>query len=246
MNVRNKLPPEQMLALLEAAIRDAPLFVYQEKLSDSDVRWLGRADALLEASGAMAALISFRAARQSLGTYTHSRDNLLIPLHDAYSRIELLVPTALQGAFIPGGDTWNGYAAIVKIMQTECDDLLIVDPYLTSVIYIDLAPHAAARKGVRCIAARRTENHPALLASANKWSTDPISTSHPVEVRYAPSSALHDRLIIVDEKEVWLVSQSLKDIAKRSPASVSRADGELAAMKVQHYNDLWKQSVPLV
>lgn len=243
---RKPLPPEQLIALLEAAIRDAPPFVYQEELTDSDIRWLGRADALLEASGAIPALVSFRTARQSLGGYGHSRNQLLIPLHDAYSKLELLVPAALQGAFIPGGDTWNGYAAIVKIMQIECDDLLVVDPYLNSVIYTDLAPHSAAKKGVRCIAARRTENHPALVASANKWSTDPISASHPVEVRYAPSSTLHDRLIIVDGKDVWLVSQSLKDIARRSPASVSRADGELAAMKVQHYNDLWNQSGPLV
>ena len=126
---RKPLPPEQLIALLEAAIRDAPPFVYQEKLTDSDIRWLGRADALLEASGAITALVNFRAARQSLGHYRHSRNQLLIPLHDAYSKMELLVPAALQGAFIPGGDTWNGYAAIVKIMQIECDDLLVVDPY---------------------------------------------------------------------------------------------------------------------
>lgn len=238
-------PPEQLIGLLEAAIRDAPPLVYQEKLTDSDIRWLGRADALLEASGCLSALVSFRTARQSLGGYSHSRDNLLIPLHDAYSRMELLVPTSLQGAFIPGGSTWNGYAALVKIFQTECDDLLVVDPYLNSAIYTDLAPHSVAKKGVRCIAARRSENHLALVASANKWSSDPISTDHAVEVRYAASGALHDRLIIVDGKEVWLVSQSLKDIAKRSPASVSRADGELAAMKVQHYNEVWDQSGPL-
>lgn len=87
-------PPEQLLALLEAVIRDAPAFPYQEKLSDPDIRWLGKADALLEASGAVPALISLRTARQSLGGYTHSRDNLLIPLHDAYSRIELMAPAA--------------------------------------------------------------------------------------------------------------------------------------------------------
>jgi hypothetical protein len=244
--IRNKTPPpEQLLALLEAAIREAPPFVYQEELTDSDMRWLGRADALLEASGGVPALVSFRTARHSLGGYNHSREKLLIPLHDAYSRMELFVPAALQGAFIPGGDTWNGYAAIVKIMQLECDDLLVVDPYLNSVIYTDLAPHTVAKKGVRCITSRRTENHAALFASSKKWLSDPISANRPVEVRYAPSSTLHDRLIIVDEKQVWLVSQSLKDIAKRSPASVSRADGELAEMKVRHYNDLWLKSISI-
>jgi hypothetical protein len=159
--------------------------------------------------------------------------------------MELLVPAALQGVFIPGGDTWDGYAAIVKIMQLECDDLLIVDPYLNSVIYTDLAPHSVAKKGVRCIASKRNENHAGLLASSNRWLADPISANRPVPVRYAPSATLHDRLIIVDGEQVWLVSQSPKDIAKRSPASVSRADGELAEMKVLHYSDLWSQSSPI-
>ncbi|WP_144062048.1 hypothetical protein [Sphingomonas sp. MM-1] len=242
---RKSPPPEQLLALLEATIRDAPQFTYQEDLANNDRAWLGRADALIEASGAIPALVSFRTAREALGSYSHSRDKLLIPLHDAYSRVELSAPAALKGAFIPGGDTWNGYAALVSIMQTECDDLLIVDPYLNSVIYTDLAPHSAARKIVRCLAAKRPEYHPGLLAAAGKWEGDNISKSHPVEVRYAPQGSLHDRLIILDGKVVWLISQSLKDIAKKSPASVSRAEAELGTLKVQHYNDLWDKSDPL-
>ncbi len=63
-------PPEQLLALLEAAIRDAPPFVYQASLTDVDRKWLGRADALIEASGAMLALVAFRVARDSLGSLT--------------------------------------------------------------------------------------------------------------------------------------------------------------------------------
>ena len=159
--------------------------------------------------------------------------------------MELLVPAA-QGAFIAGGDTWNGYAAIVKIIQRECNDLLIVDPYLNSVIYTDLAPHTAAGQGMRCLAAERPENHLGLIASAKKWEVDAISKSHIVQVRYAPATSLHDRLIIVDGLEVWLVSQSLKDIAKRSPASVTRAEATLGAMKVHHYNHLWNQSAAII
>lgn len=238
-------PAEQLLALLEAAIRDAPPLIYQQPLTSADMGWLGRADALIEASGAIPALIGFRTARSALGTISHDRDNLLIPLYDAYSRVELMVPAASKGAFIPGGDTWNGYAALVRVMQTECDDLLIVDPYLSFAIFTELAPHSAARKTVRCLTAKRPEYHLGLLAAAGKWAGDEISKSHPVEVRYAPPGSLHDRLIIIDNKAVWLVSQSLKDIAKKSSASVSRAESELGALKALHYDDLWGRSDPL-
>lgn len=243
--LNQKPPPEQLLALLAAAIRDAPTFRYGEPLSALDIRWLGKADALLEASGAISALISFRSARNAIGGYTHSHDNLIIPLHDAYSRLELLVPAAMQGAFIAGGDTWNGYAALVKLFQRECDDLLVVDPYLNSVIYTDLAPHSVASKGIRCLAIKRAENHPGLVASATKWAGDAVSREHPAQVRYAPPGTLHDRLIIIDSSEVWLVSQSLKDIAKKSPASVTRAEADLGQMKILHYEALWTQSAAL-
>jgi hypothetical protein len=242
MALSGKTSPEQLLALLQAAIEGAPAFEYQTSLTDEEVRWLGRADALLDASGAMSAVVSFRVARQNIGSYSHSRTDLLIPLHDAYSRIELQVPTALQGSFIAGGDTWNGYAALVRLMQTDCDDLLVIDPYINSVLFTDLAPHVKAKAGLRCLTARRAENHPALLAASQRWAGDSISATISVDVRYTQPPNLHDRLVIVDGREVWLVSQSLKDIAKRSPASISRAEPELGLMKVQHYEGVWGQS----
>lgn len=245
MTGKNTHSPEQLLALLEAAIRDAPAFVYQEPLTEKEVRWLGRADALLEASGAIPATIKFRVARDNLGSYLHDRNSLLIPLYDALSRVELRAPLSLQGAFIPPGDTWNGYASLVKIVETASDDIIIVDPYLNSDIYLHFAPHSAARNGIRCLTTKRTENHSGLLASAQKWEVDEISKTKPVEIRYAPASALHDRLIIIDRRETWLVSQSIKDIAKRSPASVTRSEAELGQMKVEHYEALWNQSNPL-
>jgi hypothetical protein len=231
--------PEQLLALLAVVIKEAPQFEYEAKLTDQEIRWLGRADALLDASGSLPAIVSFRTARQNLGTYAHSREDLLIPLHDAYSKIELTVPMSFQGAFIPGGETWNGYAALVKIFQRDCDSILVVDPYLDATIYTELAPHISAKNSLTCLAAKRPEYHAGLLAAAAKWTGDPVSNCRRVEVRYAPAGALHDRLIIVDGSEVWLISQSLKDIAKKSPASVTLAEGELGELKVQHYENLW-------
>lgn len=246
MDMNKPIPAEQLLALIETAIREAPAFSYNEPLTENDIRWLGRVDALLEASGSLTALVSFRTARAGLGSFTHDRAALMIPLHDAYSKIELRIPSALQGAFIPAGDTWNGYAAIVKLIQRECEYLMIVDPYIDIGLYTDFAPLAVASKGVRALTTKRSESHQGLSTMSAKWARDPISNGRAVAVRYAPKGRLHDRLIIIDGIEVWLVSQSLKDIAKRSPASVSRADSELSSMKAQHYSELWSQSEALV
>ncbi|MGB4828414.1 MAG: hypothetical protein WBP18_14300, partial [Paracoccaceae bacterium] len=156
--------------------------------------------------------------------------------------LELQVPASLQGAFIPPGETWNGYAALVRLVQTECESLLIVDPYLSADVFTELMPHAAAKNGIRLLTTKQPKLHEALLASAQKWTSTHPAPMVAVEVRYAPERALHDRLIIADCNTAWLVSQSIKDIAKKSAASVTRADPELAQMKCQHYEELWTQS----
>lgn len=169
----------------------------------------------------------------------------MMPLYDVLSKLELLVPAALQGSFIPPGNTWDAYSAITRVIQTDCNDILVIDPYLNADIFLHYAPHTGARSGLRCLTAQRGQNHPGLVAAAAKWQADPQAQAKSVEVRYADSALLHDRLIILDRKEVWLVSQSFKDIAKRSAASVTKADAELAQMKASHYEEIWNASTPL-
>lgn len=244
MALRGSHTAEQLLSLLQAAIRDAPAFNYDEARTEDERRWLGRVDAILEASGKIPAIAAYRAARQSLGSILQSRDNLMMPLYDVLSAMELLVPASMQGAFIPPGDTWDGYSALVKLMQRDCDDILIVDPYLNSDIYLYFAPHSAARKGLRCLCQRMNQTLAGLQASSAKWASDSISEQHPVEVRFAAEKSLHDRLIIIDGKEAWIITQSIKDIAKRSPASVTRAEPELSQMKSDYYETLWANATP--
>jgi hypothetical protein len=198
---------------------------------------LARAEAVIEAGNRVSDIVAFQTARSSIGTYSHSRTKILAPLLNTLERLELYAPTTGQGRFVPSGETWKGYAALVKIIQPACTDLLIVDPYLAGSLFIDLLPHSNAA-GVRCLAAKG-KYHDALIAAYQKWQGDPIGSAQPAELRYAPPKALHDRVIIIDMKDVWLVSQSLKDIAARSPATLTRADTELAGLKASHYDSLW-------
>lgn len=236
--IRKSIPPEQLVALLEAVIREAPPLHFGEPLSGEDLRWMGRAEALVEASGTVSDHIEFRLARQALGGYTHNRNGLLSPLLTCYYRAELLAPPPAQGRFIPPGDTWGGYAALVKLVERPCDHLLIVDPYLDATVFTDILPHAKANKSVRCLTVKGA-SHAALAAASGRWGRDVEGVG--VELRYASKQALHDRLVFVDD-EAWDISQSLKDLARRSPASVTRSDQEMGELKLAHYSQLWADS----
>ena len=244
MTPRFSLPLEQLRALLEQTISAAPSLGFQVALTAEDERWLARAETLIEASGSLPDLVDFRVARGNLGGYSHSRERIMAPLLNAYERVELHSPATGQGRFIPPGETWNGYAALVKIIQPPSADLLIIDRYLNGGIFIDLMPQTNASNLVRCLTVKGQYSG-GLEAAAHKWQADNIAAKHPVEVRCAPDNSLHDRAIIVDMTDVWLVSQSLKDIGAKSPATVTKADTELAGLKMAHYDALWHASAKL-
>ena len=85
---------------------------------------------------------------------------------------------------------------------------------------------------------------PSLVPAAHIW-TKQYGASRPWAVRLAPSRALHDRAIFVDRTAAWTLTQSLKDIAKRSPAEIVRAD-DTAALKIAAYQGIWDKATVVV
>lgn len=238
------LTPVQILALLREAIESAPPMDASTAPDEKLMRWFAKTAALIDQADPVIAF-NFRQAQKSKGLLAFSRRDILQSLHDAYYKIELEIPAEQSGAFIPAGDAWNGYAALVRVIQSNCDKILIIDPYIVSSIFMELIPHATAKHSVRLLTAKHRERHPALLASLQKWQETHTTTPNFIEARYADSTDLHDRLIIVDDKEVWLISQSIKDIAKKSAASVTKSESQIAEWKVKHYEALWKKSTPI-
>jgi hypothetical protein len=79
--------------------------------------------------------------------------------------------------------------------------------------------------------------------AATKWKAQYPNRS--LQVRLASSRTLHDRVMLVDGKDAWTVTQSLKDLAKRSPAEIVRAN-DVAALKIAAYEQLWSTAQVLV
>ena len=80
-----------------------------------------------------------------------------------------------------------------------------------------------------------------LKAAATKWAQQYIN-ARPLEAQVTPPKDLHDRLIIVDGKSAWSLTQSLKDFAARSPASAMKVDEGIALLKIEAYEKIWGQS----
>jgi hypothetical protein len=150
---------------------------------------------------------------------------------------ERLTPVAGDGAFIGAGDVLDAYTAIGKILETAKVDVLIVDPYMDEKAVTDFAPLIASGITIRLLSDAQSSK-PTLGPAAKRWVIQ-YGSAHPLEARLAAARSLHDRLIVIDEQEAWVLTQSLKDFAARSPASIIRVDRQIAEMKIGAYEALW-------
>ncbi|WP_145902249.1 MULTISPECIES: hypothetical protein [Sphingobium] len=84
------------------------------------------------------------------------------------------------------------------------------------------------------------------LRPATEASVQQYGSKRPLRVRQVAKSLLHDRLLVVDGKEAWDISQSLNASAKGSPATITKSRADRAELKVATYEPLFDEAISLV
>ena len=159
-----------------------------------------------------------------------------LALYRALAAAELKAPPSVQGTFIPVGNSFDAFAALTKVLQTESSDVLIIDHYMDETALTEFAGTVADGISLRLLA-DEADHKQTLATAANRWVAQHKS-NRPLAVRLAPPKSLHDRAIFIDQRTAYTLTQSLKDFAKRSPAEIVRAD-DTAALKIAAYEAIW-------
>jgi len=232
----------RLYAELKALAQQVPDFstLQGRRVPDDMIRWCGRLQALVHASGDVAAAIEIKFATKNLDSLRPAAaiHALRVALHGALEAAELHAPVEARGAFIAVGNVLDAYAAVGEVLASAQADVFIVDPYLDDKALTDFGVLAA--EGVRLgLLSDERSVKPSLEPAANRWIAQ-YGNLRPLEVRLSPPASLHDRLILIDGNDGWVLTQSLKDLAARSPATLQKVDADLAAMKVAAYSALWQ------
>jgi hypothetical protein len=130
--------------------------------------------------------------------------------------------------------------AVGKVLQSATQGIMIVDPYMDETVLTDFAGAAKESVALRLLSDANTCK-PTLKPAATRWISQ-YGATRPLEARLTAPRQLHDRLILIDGKEAYVLTQSLKDLAARSPASLVRATEDVAELKVQAYEVLWSSA----
>ena len=214
-------------------------------LTKDHLTWIGRVHALVQQSGDNLALAEFSLASKNIqGALRHDAINqITLILYKLLGAAELQAPPSARGTFIPVGSSFDAFAAVSKVLQTATKDAFIVDPYMDETILTDFAGSLPAGLSLRLLADQSAAK-PSLTTAAQRWAQQ-YGNNKPLAVRLSNPRLLHDRAIFIDGVTAWILTQSLKDFAKRSPAEIVRAD-DTAAMKIAAYEFIWSNSTVVV
>jgi hypothetical protein len=239
--------PEVLYRELGQLVAEQPLDLFGTlPISAETHRWLGRAAILVdevtspEDPAAAYDQIAFSTAVDGLNSVLRQSNahQIITILHRALARAERNAPAAAQGAFIPAGAAFNVFQVLGKVLGEAAKDVLIVDAYMDAKVLTDFVPLAQEKVAVRLLSDSFSTKPEALRPAAERWAKQ-YGSSRPLDVRLTAPRLLHDRLIVVDGAKVWSLTQSIKDFAARSHASVLRVDNEIAKQKIQAYEAMW-------
>jgi hypothetical protein len=240
------IDPQSLYVQLGRLVEAMPDLNEQLPLPASTLDWLGRAGALIAASGDMIDIAEFNTYATGLSKSTmqfSAAQDLGVIVRRALAKAELKAPAAAQGAFIPAGNAFDAMSALGKVLGRATRDVLIVDPYMDEKVLSDFALLAPERVAIRLLSDAQTVK-PTIRPAATRWAAQ-YGMSRPLEAKLTPARILHDRLIVIDDATAWVLTQSLNAFATRSPASIVRVDDETASLKIAAYQAMWGQASPL-
>ena len=146
-------------------------------------------------------------------------------------QINLVLQTALppiQGVFYDG-QLWDARALVLKLIQTAKRSIILIDNWATPET-LDLL--AKKGKGVK-VTVFTSGHYDKKHVPHHKISPADIATfnaQYPkLAVRY--NESFHDRFLIIDDKDVYLIGASLKDLGRKCFAFMKLDSGEIPRIK---------------
>lgn len=231
--------PEQQYAELKALVDNAPDLIACDVHAPEVRRWLSRAYVAVETVSGLVDAVKFSVSSDNLDSVLRkgNAQTIMGCVNRALSRVEAQLPVANGNAFIAPGDFWSAFVSISGLFSLAQRDLLVVDPYLDDTVLRDYAGHLPGGASLRLLTTGVAKRFGILEPAIEKWNATHSTRS--VELCVAPKGLIHDRVICIDGNTAWIVTQSLKDLGAKAPATVMRFDDQLTPDKIAAYERLW-------
>lgn len=231
------LQKQIMLMKLEHEMKNRPLFgVSYNDDPDGEIRqWISRVGAIMDRHS-LSRGVEFRAIGRTLVHYWQPAiKNMLICVQDAIEEIKLefeLYREDQIGVVYQQGEEYAFKRDILEVIESSEKEIFVVDPYFDSATFTWMfSGNSKAQVRIFCSQ---------YFVSVQKI-IEEFKRSFTVGVEVRSSKQLHDRLIVVDGSDCWVVGASIKDAGKK-PTYLLPLIPDLASRKIRIFDDLWKNS----
>jgi hypothetical protein len=243
---RIMIDAETLYRQLGELLISVPDFYKPGPLSPDGHEWLARAYALVKAGDDFEDTNRMKWLTQNLDQLMErppALEEMLKIMRRTAAVAEVASPIAVRGSFIHAGNVFNAMTVLGKVFRSATEDVLVVDPYMDDKALSDFLRMVPEGVPIRLLS---DQFHPkeTLRPASERWQQQYAST-RPLTVKLAAPRSLHDRLIIIDGSTVYVSTQSLNALAVRSPASIMRADPEMAQLKIEAYQLIWDNAASL-
>jgi hypothetical protein len=219
-------------------------------IEDESLRWCGRvthlANRYLELGDRAELSVAVKSICRGQSREYASVIRMLVHRAIASAEAECGDEAFPSGSVINPGEAFRAFTDLAAVISGAQKNLWVVDPYMDDSVLRKYAVTSRDGIEIRLLTESKKQRYlDALKAACDAWMTHYGST-RPIQARIAPEDLLHDRMIFVDDDAVWLLSQSIKDFAAKSPATLLPIAIDLVQPKRDAYEKIWSLSSALI
>jgi len=217
---------------LQALLATAPPLEGRGPYGQAQFSWLGRASALISTWDRTEAIFFKSAVDGMTGNFNRAANHGIVftTIHKAIASVEEQLPRPSEQAFGPGA-AYDFFKALRELVLSAETSVFIVDPYLDAETFDGYLGALASGRHARLLCSKYAEE---VRVAAVKF-----SIQHPHSIEARRSNALHDRVIVVDGTQCWVLGASVKDAAAKKATYLAPLSSDIAAQKIQIYEGIW-------
>jgi len=170
-------------------------------------------------------------------SYPDLRTNALIRIRaiiqSAISDLELKYPQEIQQIYGPGA-TYDFYRDLTNILRKAQQNIFLIERYINDEIFYLYLSKIPEDINIQLLTGKCNEEIKRIIL---KFGENP---SRKFEAR--STNKIHDRVVIIDSNECWLLGQSIKDAAKKMPTYIAPLPHDLVSLKEKFYYEIWESS----
>ncbi len=233
-------PAEKQVLLmkLQHEFDTAPAFgpKYVANADSEPQRWIARIGALLSRVD-LAHKMDFQATRRtSVSYWSVSRESFRQKLLSAIEQIRLELELDGHediGTVYGPRQQYDFLRDLKDVILGAQQEVFIVDPYFDGLSFETYLAPLGSNCSIRVLCGK--------LAAEVAGHIRAFEAQHGIRPQLRKSRSLHDRLVIIDGEDCWVVGGSIKD-AGTKPTYLVPLQPAIAPAKVQIYEDIWQAS----